>query len=301
VAKSPALTAVLLIASSVAAGADYRLECPSHDIDRAIRGCSIAIGTGGANLPTAYATRCVAHWLKGAYARAAPDCDEAIHRGANSAAAYLLSGITHAEKGDQHAAVADYTRSLELRPTSSAYYNRGTAYASLGDFALALPDLDRAIEGQPPVPQAHINRALVLLASGRGEEIAADLDRAVYLLHGDAAITAIRNQALDSLGREGGPNPPVQLFPPSKVVPDAISLESLSAQKLKIQLGGQAGRAPAAPVSIRDQEHRISGATLPRDSMAECLRLWHPETRVSQRHWKEICRQLDFNVGGKKH
>jgi len=304
VGRSATLAAVLLIASFAPAKADYRLECPSHDIDRAIRGCTIAIKTAGANLPIAYATRCVAHWLKGAYQRAAPDCEEAIHRGANSAVAYLISGIAHAEKGKQHAAIADYSRSLELMPTPSAYYNRGTAYAALGDYGLALPDLDIAVAGRPPVPQAHINRALVLLASGHVDGITADLDRAVDLLNGDPSTSAIRKQVLDSLDRErGGGNAklPVQLFPPSKVVPESLSLEALSAKKLRVRLGAQPRRAPAPPAQeVSDEQHEASGAAYPRDSLGECLRLWHPETRTTERQWKEICRRLDFHATAKK-
>jgi murein L,D-transpeptidase YafK len=33
---------------------------------------------------------------------------------------------------------------------------------------------------------------------------------------------------------------------------------------------------------------------LPRDNVAECIRLWARHTGVSQEHWKAICRQLDF-------
>ena len=33
---------------------------------------------------------------------------------------------------------------------------------------------------------------------------------------------------------------------------------------------------------------------VPRDNVAECMRLWARDTSVSQEHWKAICRQLDF-------
>jgi murein L,D-transpeptidase YafK len=37
-----------------------------------------------------------------------------------------------------------------------------------------------------------------------------------------------------------------------------------------------------------------SPIAIPRDNVAECVRLWKPETRVGQQYWKEICKKLDF-------
>jgi murein L,D-transpeptidase YafK len=35
-------------------------------------------------------------------------------------------------------------------------------------------------------------------------------------------------------------------------------------------------------------------SAFPRDNVAECLRLWKPETRVSHQYWMDICKKLDF-------
>lgn len=296
------LGTALFFVSFAQAEAGYRLECPSRDVDHAIRGCTVAIGAGGSNLSTAYATRCVAYWLKGAFSRAAADCEEAIELGTDSPAAYLIRGIAHADKGEHNAAVVEYGRSIELRPTPAAYYNRGTAHAALGEHALALVDLDKAIAGQPPVPQAHINRALVFFANGEAEEVARDLDRAAHLLHHDPEISVIRGQVVDAMRRGGGPGNgrlPVPLFPPSKVIPEVISLELLSAHRLKVRVGSQQGKPTKAP-ELLPSTHAPARFALPRDSMGECLRLWHPETRTTQRQWKGICRSLDFNAGAGK-
>jgi tetratricopeptide (TPR) repeat protein len=317
------LAALLSFGFVTSAEADYRLECPSQDVDRAIRDCTIAIGIGRANLPEAYAVRCVARWLKGAFARAMADCERAIKLGADFAAAHHIRGIASAEKGDHQAAVADYSRSLELTPTTSAYYNRGTAYLALGDSAAALADFDRAIAGEPRVPQAHVNRALALLASGRSAEVAADLDRAVELLHGDSIASAIRRQVLEKLGPAPGTavsntavpaELPVPIFPPSKVLPPSISLETFSGRPLRVPSTLIPRAAPAlsspseAPPIQREVPLQAPATAKARpatrqDSFAECVRLWNPEARTSLRQWNEICRRLDFvppNSGSRK-
>ena len=223
-AKAP-LFAVLLFLTAVPSveAAGYRLECPSRDVDRAIRGCTIAIGTAGANLPVAYANRCVAFWLKGAYARAAEDCEQALQHGGTFAVAHFIRGIDLADKGDQPAAIAEYSRSIELTPTGSAYFNRGTAYLALGDRVRAITDFDKAIAAQPSPPQAHLNRGIALLGSGRTDEITAEFDRGVELLHGEPFASSIRAEALQVLNLEHGgygSSHPVRSFPPSKVLPE---------------------------------------------------------------------------------
>ena len=311
------LLAALLFAVSLASAeaADYRVQCPSQDVDRAIRGCTIAVGIG-ANLPIAYANRCVAFWLKGAYARASVDCDQAIQHGGKFAVAYLIRGIALAENGDHRAAIADYTRSLDVMATGSAYYNRGTAYLALNDYAAGLADFDKAIAADPRVPQAHINRALALLASGRTVEVRADLDRGLELLQGDPLASAIRKQVIAAVEREGpgrlNTPPGVPLYPPSKVLSKRISLElfagttlsegsvaSFRASPLALRL-----RSPSTPRQPKDVVRAPAAirAATSRDSLSECLRLWHPETQTTQSQWKEICRRLDFpshNTGAK--
>jgi tetratricopeptide (TPR) repeat protein len=198
------LATLLLVTTVASAEATYRLKCPSDDVDRAIRDCTIVIGSRRSNLLAAYETRCVALWLKGAYARAVPDCDQSIRIGVSSPAAYLLSGVALAERGDHHGAVAYYSRSIELTPTTTAYYNRGTSYLLLGKYAWALEDFDRAIAGQPSVRQARINRAVALLIDGREkEEIRAELDRATEFISISATASAIEREVLELLNQRG--------------------------------------------------------------------------------------------------
>jgi len=238
--KTVMLAALLLTTTIASSEAAYRLQCPSDDVDRAIRDCTIVIGSRRSSLAAAYETRCIALWLKGAYLRAVPDCDQSIRIGLSSPAAYLLSGIALAEKGDHRGAVAYYSRSIELTPTTTAYYNRGTSYLVLGEYMWALEDLDRAIAGYPSVRQARMNRAVALLFDGREEEeIRAELDRAAKFISISSTASSIEKDVLEILSQRSRyqgltaltvANISPQLFPPSKVLPDAISLESLPRQ-----------------------------------------------------------------------
>jgi hypothetical protein len=55
-------------------------------------------------------------------------------------------------------------------------------------------------------------------------------------------------------------------------------------------------RAGTAPLrrGLRLTQRAAHPLALPRDNVAECVRLWARDTGVSQEHWKAICRQLDF-------
>ena len=301
--KRAILAALLLIATFASSEADYRLECPSQDVDRAIRGCTIAIGGAAANLPLAYANRCVAFWLKGFYARAHADCEQAIELGGQFAAAYLIRGIHHAEQRDYRAAISDFTQSFDLIPTGTALYNRGTIFLELGDHASAMADLDRAIAMQPMPPQAYVNRALARLANGEGANALTDLDLGVELLHGDPTAVAIRKQVREAVaGSNGNPLSALRrietVFPLSKELPRVISLESFSTGTLHVT--GAMSPAPLLPRSSRPARAPAPAApapATPRDSFGECLRLWHPETRASLQEWRGICRRLDFSPG----
>ena len=71
-------------------------------------------------------------------------------------------GIAGSEK-----TIADYTRAIELNPDdTSAYNDRGIAYADSGDLYHAILDFSKVIELDPDYAMAYNNRGISYRASG---------------------------------------------------------------------------------------------------------------------------------------
>jgi tetratricopeptide (TPR) repeat protein len=76
-----------------------------------------------------------------------------------TAAGYFAQGDYDFDRGDCAAAVADYTRSIALDPqVAEVYNNRAYTYMAQHNYALALPDLDRALQLRPDYVNALMNR-----------------------------------------------------------------------------------------------------------------------------------------------
>jgi tetratricopeptide (TPR) repeat protein len=65
-------------------------------------------------------------------------CSEIIQRASNDTSAYHNRAVVYELSGDIDRAIADYTKTIEIRPdNATAYENRGRAYASKGDYTHA--------------------------------------------------------------------------------------------------------------------------------------------------------------------
>ena len=74
---------------------------------------------------------------------------------------YFQRGIAHGELGNYDAAIADYTKAIEISPNlSQAYNNRGNAYDDLKNYDAAISDFTKAIEINPNLSVAYGNREL---------------------------------------------------------------------------------------------------------------------------------------------
>jgi tetratricopeptide (TPR) repeat protein len=62
-----------------------------------------------------------------------------------------------------------------------AFSNRGTAYANLGQFDMALADYSRALEINPDEASDYLNRGLTYQSLGREAQARADLEKARQL------------------------------------------------------------------------------------------------------------------------
>lgn len=111
------------------------------------------------------------------------------------ALAYYERGNVLFDQGDNKAAIADYTQSVELDPTNSrAFNNRALANVALGQTDQALADYTAAIKIDPTYVRAYQNRIRLLEQLGFLKSVAAN--------YGELARLDPKNAA-DYLYRQG--------------------------------------------------------------------------------------------------
>src|SRR5205823_3376692 len=92
---------------------------------------------------------------------------------------YRGRGLARAELGKYPGAIEDYTRALELRPTSEVQTYRGWAHLVCDAPKLALRDFDLAIELDPKNGDAYNGRGFILATRGQPREAARDAEEAL--------------------------------------------------------------------------------------------------------------------------
>jgi tetratricopeptide (TPR) repeat protein len=96
--------------------------------------------------------------------------------------AYMNRGIAYAERHELKKAVADLTSSVDANPSNNfAFYNRGNVYLDLGQPREAIADFSRAIELAPEMSPAFLNRALANEMVGDRDASIADFRAALAL------------------------------------------------------------------------------------------------------------------------
>jgi tetratricopeptide (TPR) repeat protein len=102
---------------------------------------------------------------------------------------------------DYEGAIADYTKTLELRPTHAvAYNNRGNAKKGKEDYKGALEDYARAIQLDPSYAGAYFNRGSTNALMGNYDSAIADYSRALRLRPNDAGAFCLRGTAKQKSG-----------------------------------------------------------------------------------------------------
>lgn len=119
--------------------------------------------------------------------RALTDCERAIaserFAGPALGALYRYRGFvrSHSDKPDTGAAIADYTKAIELEPVGDAPYPlRSGVYMDTGRYDLAIKDLDKAIANAPRW-DFYSNRGLAHMQSQQPDLAIADFDAAIKL------------------------------------------------------------------------------------------------------------------------
>jgi tetratricopeptide (TPR) repeat protein len=154
------------------------LRTPDIPID----GCTAVIQSGRQvlrNLARAYNNRGVAYRVKGKYAEALNDFNEAIRLVPDYGTAFNNRGVAYRNIGDLDRAVADYDQAIRLKPDYvAAFYNRGLALADKHQYERAIADFTTVLKTDPHNPIALYRRSTAYLSTGNVAAGNADLAEA---------------------------------------------------------------------------------------------------------------------------
>lgn len=110
--------------------------------------------------------------------------------------AYLVRGSMLCARGERDAAVADYTKAIELRPRfAEAYCGRGEVYLTQGKFDEALRDFNEAIAANELFARAYHCRGVLRHQMGDPAAALADHGRAIELVPNDPSYYLARASA----------------------------------------------------------------------------------------------------------
>lgn len=129
----------------------------------------------------AYNNRGVAYLSQQDYAAAVADFSRSLEL-APSEAAYNNRGSIYFSQAKFEESIADFTAAIKMKPSAESYVNRGVGYQRTNHDDLALADYEAAIKLKPQFGRAYVLRGLLLLKGG-GQDAAAwkDLNRGFEL------------------------------------------------------------------------------------------------------------------------
>ena len=110
------------------------------------------------------------------------------------AALYQLRGVAYDNDGRYDKAIADYNRTIRIRPDDEVYYNRGEAHFKQQYYKKAIKDFSRAIRFNRKMALAYYNRGTSYFHLRRFRQAIRDFSRTIRLNPEYAA--AYRNRAL---------------------------------------------------------------------------------------------------------
>src|SRR5438876_6184858 len=96
--------------------------------------------------------------------------DEQIADNPKDASLYRKRATIFFRAGEFGRALEDYSSALEFAPDAETYYNRGVAYTSAENPAMALGDYNQAIRRDPKFSAAYFNRGVLLHRLGKTVE-----------------------------------------------------------------------------------------------------------------------------------
>ncbi|HSS19081.1 MAG TPA: tetratricopeptide repeat protein [Pyrinomonadaceae bacterium] len=168
------------------------------DLAGAIAGYTKAIALD-ANYADAYNNRGVAYMSQKNFEAAAADFSRSIELQPSSNA-YNNRGSIYFSHQKTEEAIADFTAGIKLNATPEGYVNRGMAYQNTNRAALALADYEAALKLNEKFARAYVLRGLVRLVAGEQASAQKDFDRGFQL---DAGLHA----EFDPIIKQRRPNP----------------------------------------------------------------------------------------------
>jgi serine/threonine protein kinase/Tfp pilus assembly protein PilF len=130
------------------------------------------------------------------------ELDEALRLNPRHFWSLVQRGICRLDRGELVEASGDFGQCTGLWPEFAwGYFNRGCVMDRAGDKAAAVLDYAAALERDPGLVPAYVNRGLARLELKQDGPALADFDRAMALGARGAAISAGRGVALERLGR----------------------------------------------------------------------------------------------------
>ncbi|MEM6447107.1 MAG: tetratricopeptide repeat protein [Cyanobacteria bacterium P01_D01_bin.123] len=123
--------------------------------------------------------------------------------------AFKLRGYCYQQLKESDAALADYSRVIELAPISAdAYVDRGLAHGFRGEYELAIADYDKALAIEPADARAWNARGVAYCRQGFSEEGRLDFERAAELSRakGDRELYRVARRAAHRLCLNASPS-----------------------------------------------------------------------------------------------
>jgi tetratricopeptide (TPR) repeat protein len=130
----------------------------------------------------AYDSRGNFRWVAGQYNLAIADFSKSIELKPDYAIAYNNRANSYAEQKKYALALKDYSNAVRYDPDYvAAYANRGSLYGETRKYDLALADYKKSLELAPTYAPAYFNRSVVYSLLGNYESAVADISKAIEL------------------------------------------------------------------------------------------------------------------------
>ncbi len=151
----------------------------SYDEAIADYGKALALDASNSN---AFYNRAIAKKAKGDVTGAIADYSETIKLNPQDSDAYFnRASIYHYDLNAPEKALADYTRSIDIKPSADAYTYRGVVRFARRDYQGAIADHTKAIELNPDYAVAYNHRGIARNAAGDARGSKLDYARALDL------------------------------------------------------------------------------------------------------------------------